>query len=270
LFCFFMPWFDGNNLEVNMAHKTCPICGGAISEWEKPCPHCGVIPDNARPLQEPPSFGGNTPLGPQPSFDGYTPPEQQPPGFGGNMPPVQPQQGFDGYAQPGPQPESGGYTPLGQQPGPQAGSGGYTPPGQQPGPQPGFGGYTPPPQQPGFGGYAPPPPPPGFGGYTPPPGQPGYGAYPPPYGGVDNRTVSVASYLGHYLLYCIPIIGIIIAIVQMRDTSRPLDFRNFAKGVLILQIIYTCLIALFTGCFVSAAMAEFSNSTMNTVIRDII
>ncbi|MDR0425441.1 MAG: hypothetical protein LBH39_08355 [Clostridiales Family XIII bacterium] len=93
------------------------------------------------------------------------------------------------------------------------------------------------------GGYYPP-------GYGAPPGYdapPGYGAppgQPPPsyvyiYSGLpqDQGPTSAGSYLGHIVLYSLGVIGLVLAIIFMRDTSRTQNFRNFTKAFLILNAV---------------------------------
>ncbi|MDR1135664.1 MAG: zinc-ribbon domain-containing protein [Clostridiales Family XIII bacterium] len=188
-----------------MTQLICPKCGAVVSGGDKICSYCGTHADEAPTQQES--------IGQQPNLDKeqqtYSGQRQQSnSGQGQHHYTGQEQQAYSGQGQQN-------YSGQGQQ--------AYTGQGQFQNDfqfNPGAGGYPPTGNQ-------------GFG-YPPPPQ---YGGYSQPYYGRDNGFVSTASYLGHYLLYSIPIIGIIIAIVQMNDASRPVDFRNFAKAMFILCII---------------------------------
>ncbi|MDR1135665.1 MAG: hypothetical protein LBL49_05750 [Clostridiales Family XIII bacterium] len=141
----------------------------------------------------------------------------------------------------------GAYQSAGHQPGVYPGDA-YQPAGQQPGVYPG-GAYQHAGQQPGgsqVGGYQ--------DVYN-------YGApqwvEPQMYTYVDppfiQRPIKVSSYIGHILLYCIGIIGLIFAIIFMNDSSKSQNFRNFSKAMLFISIaivgigvLYTVLVFWFT------------------------
>ncbi|MDR1135662.1 MAG: hypothetical protein LBL49_05735 [Clostridiales Family XIII bacterium] len=62
----------------------------------------------------------------------------------------------------------------------------------------------------------------------------------------DHRLVpvSASSFIGYYLLFFIPIIGFIAAIIWSVSKNGPINRRNFARATLVLMLFSSIIIAI--------------------------
>ena len=101
---------------------------------------------------------------------------------------------------------------------------------------------SPPPQQQQYAAYSSPPPPPPqpplYSNYTQTPPQPSYSwdndSPPPP--GSPYAVMSVGSYIGHSILFSLPLVGWIICLV-MAFSSKNKNKKNYARSLLIMILI---------------------------------
>jgi hypothetical protein len=180
----------------------------------------------------------------QPAAQNVKPKVQQAPA---NVPPAG--QSRSQYAQQGGRMQQNGYG--------QGGYGAQTP--QQGGyaPQGGYGG------QGGYGAQAQQQAPPGGYGY----GAPQAGPYPggdfPPPKGSKYAVMSTASYIGHSILFAIPILGFLIVLI-MAFAAGNLNKRHFARAVLIFTIIGVILsiIAYFVAKWLFGVVVDAATESL--------
>lgn len=78
--------------------------------------------------------------------------------------------------------------------------------------------------------------------------------------GSDLSTVSLGTYLGHFFLFAIPVVGFIMLIVKAFDKNDK-NLSNFAKAYLLFSIIICVVLVVL----VVVATILFGNSAVNTV-----
>lgn len=77
----------------------------------------------------------------------------------------------------------------------------------------------------------------------------------------SDNVVSVGSYLGHIILFSIPVVGFIMLLVKAFSSKTNKNISNFAKAQLILAVIITVLTVVVTIVFGAALFAMFDNSS---------
>ena len=72
----------------------------------------------------------------------------------------------------------------------------------------------------------------------------------------EYQPVSIGSYIGHSLLFGIPIIGFIMLLVTAFGSGKSLSLRNYAKAMLVMYVIAFAITFIF-GIIGGALMSEF-------------
>jgi len=82
-------------------------------------------------------------------------------------------------------------------------------------------------------------------------------AEPPPPAGSRYAPISALGYFGYYILFGLPVIGLILSIVWANDKTGSINRQNLAKLMLVLRIIGIALL-IISGIFVAVYWNRFA------------
>ncbi|MCR5210096.1 MAG: hypothetical protein K6C99_07785 [Lachnospiraceae bacterium] len=74
----------------------------------------------------------------------------------------------------------------------------------------------------------------------------------------DTTPISVLGYIGYYLLFSIPTVGLVVAIVFATGASKNINVKNFARAMLIVKLVSIALFLLVYGSMFAWMMHEIN------------